>query len=50
MTGYLTVSNSGSAKVQTKDTGSTGEMFMGFGSGHQNHGIYSYGYAPTAST
>lgn len=50
MTGYLTISNSGNAKLQLKDTNSNGEMFIGFGAAHQNHGIYSYGYAPTTST
>lgn len=49
-TNAINIEHSNSAKLTAKDTTSTGEVFYGFGSAHQNHGIYSYGYAPTAST
>ena len=49
-TNAINIEHSNSAKLTAKDTTSTGEVFYGFGSAHQNHGIYSYGYAPTATT
>ena len=49
MTGDLTVSSS-AAEVTIKDTSHNGTMFVGWGSGHKNHGVYSNGYAPTTTT
>lgn len=49
MTGNLTISSS-SSQVILKDTSHNGETFVGWSSGHQNHGMYSDGYAPTATT
>lgn len=48
-TGQLTA-NGAPGQFIANDTSSTGSMFAGFGTGHQNHGLYSQGYAPTAST
>ena len=50
MTGNLTVSKSGPA-IYAQDTANN-NLYAGLivGSGHQNHGVYSNGYAPTAST
>lgn len=49
MTGDLTVKTS-SANVTETDTSHNGSLWTGFGSGHQNHGLYSEGYAPSATT
>lgn len=51
MSGNLTVSKSASPEVIVKDTTNNNiSASICIGSGHQNHGLYSYGYAPTAST
>ena len=49
MTGDLTVKTS-SANIRETDTSHNGSLWTGFGSGHQNHGLYSEGYAPSATT
>ena len=49
MTGNLTVGKS-APEVIAKDTTHNGSAYFGFGSGHQNHGVYSFGYAPTSSS
>lgn len=49
MTGNLEIDAS-SAQIELKDTNHNGEMYAGWGAGHKNHGVYSYGYAPTATT
>lgn len=51
MTGSLKISKSASPSVIIEDTTNTGlQCSLLIGSGHQNHGVYSYGYAPTTST
>lgn len=46
----LTVSTS-SAEIIAQDTGNNNlKVSLSTGAGHQNHGLYSYGYAPTSST
>lgn len=49
LTGNLTIATS-SAEYTAKDTSHNGTMYAGWGSGHMNHGVYSSGYAPTATT
>ena len=42
--------NASSANVETKDTNNNGNCFIGWGAGHQNHGVYSYGYSPDGTS
>lgn len=42
--------NASSANVETKDTNNNGNCFIGWGTGHQNHGVYSYGYSPDGTS
>lgn len=43
--------NNGQLIIRDMRTNSTnGSMFTGWGEGHRNHGLYSYGYAPTTTT
>lgn len=46
----ISISPTGSGQIYLNDGTSGGKLYLGFGSGHQNHGVYSYGYAPTSST
>lgn len=55
MTGNLTIHPSvtgtgGAGRVVIEDNVSNGSMLVGFGTGHQYHGLYSSGYAPTNTT
>lgn len=49
LTGNLTISGTGLG-IYAYDTQSKAKIGLIVGSGHQNHGIYSYGYSPTTTT
>lgn len=47
---YTNTSGGRERAVRVYDTSHTGYLYLGFGTGHQNHGVYSSGYAPTRTT
>lgn len=50
MTGNLQIQTLGPSEVRVVDTNNNLGVALHVGSGHQNHGVYSYGYAPTTTT
>lgn len=51
MTGDLIVAKAATTQITVRDTSNNNlEARLQIGSGHQNHGLYSNGYAPSAST
>ena len=50
MTGNLYVTTNMIPRLEAMDTTHGGGVYIGFGSGHRNHGLYSTGYAETTDT
>jgi len=51
LSGNLVIAKSDGATYTARDTGNNSlQVQLAVNSGHQNHGVYSNGYAPTAST
>lgn len=50
ITNNLTISGNADGKIRVYDGTHGGSITFGFGTNHQTHGLYSYGYAPTSNT